>query len=349
MDRCSLRRVGDFAYFFAEAVVAQFFDHNGQSGGDELAPVATVDLAAIERRVPPLAALAVAVLAVSTSAILVRWSEAPSLVKAFYRTLFTTIVLLPLALGRTRDRQTLSAFGRRAAAFDSRDAVFAVGSGLALAIHFGAWFESLRYTSVAASVTLVQSQPVFVAVGAWVLLDERITRRIAAGIAVAVGGMALLAFAGGSGTAATPQPLVGNALAVTGALAYTGYVLAGRSLRQRIPVIPYVIVVYTVCAVVLLAFALARGHALLGYRPREWLLFAGMALGPGLFGHTVVNWALAHVRSSVVSVLLVGEPIGSTVLAAVLLAEFPTAGTVVGGCVALAGIAVTASARAGEE
>ena len=297
-----------------------------------------VSLGTVEQRVPPLAALAVAVLAVSTSAILVRWSSAPSLIKALYRTVLTTLALLPLAVRREQDRQAL-------ASLDRRDLLVAAGSGVALAIHFGAWFESLRWTSVAASVTLVQSQPVFVAVGAWALLDERISGRIATGIGVAVGGMALLAFAGGEGAVATPRPLVGNSLAVTGALAYTGYVLAGRSLRQRIPVLPYVIVVYSVCAGVLLVLAVARGHPLFAYPPREWLLFAGMALGPGLFGHTVVNWALAHVRSSVVSVSLVGEPVGSTLLAALLLAELPTLGTVVGGCVALVGIALTASAR----
>ena len=290
---------------------------------------------------PPLAALAVAVGAVSTSAILVRWSGAPSLVKAFYRVLFTTALLAPLAVRRPKDRRAFARLG-------PRDGAVAVASGIALAVHFAAWFESLRWTSVAASVTLVQSQPVFVAVGAWALLDERITGRIVAGIGIAVGGMALLSFTGGTGAVATPRPLLGNGLALIGALAYTVYVLAGRSLRQRIPVLPYVIVVYGVCAVVLGAVAVARGHPLVGYAASEWLLFLGMAVGPGVFGHTVVNWALAHVRSSVVSVSLVGEPVGSTVLAAVLLTEIPTAGTVVGGCVALAGIAVTASARRGE-
>jgi len=302
-----------------------------------------VDLAAVEERVPPLAALAVAVLAVSTSAILVEWSRAPSLVKAFYRVLFTTLLLAPVALGRPSDR---AAFRR----LRGRDLLVAVASGAALALHFASWFESLRWTSVAASVTLVQSQPVFVAVGAWALLDERVTTRTAVGIAVALVGMVVLA--GGDallgGVTQGARPAYGNGLALFGAVCYTGYVLAGRSLRQRFPVLPYVVVVYGVCAVVLLVATVARGHALVGYGGREWLLFAAMALGPGLFGHTVVNWALAHVESSVVSVSLVGEPVGSTLLAAVLLAEVPTATTAVGGVVVLAGIALTARSRADE-
>ena len=298
-------------------------------------------LAAVAERVPPLPALGVAVLAVSTSAILVEWSRAPSLVKAFYRVLFTTALLVPLAGGRASDRR---AFRR----LRGRDLAVAVVSGAALALHFASWFESLRWTSVAASVTLVQSQPIFVAVGAWALLDERVTGRTVAGILVALAGTVLLA--GGDallgGTAVGARPALGNGLALVGAVCYTVYVLAGRSLRQRFPVVPYVVVVYGVCAGVLLVAAVARGHPLLGYGPREWLLFAGMAVGPGLFGHTVVNWALAHVESSVVSVSLVGEPVGSTVLAALLLSEVPTPVTVVGGAVVLAGIALTARERA---
>ncbi|ELZ46632.1 hypothetical protein C465_12191 [Halorubrum distributum JCM 9100] len=286
--------------------------------------------------VSPKAGLAAAVVAVSAGAILVRVSDAPSSVAAFYRVLFTTLPLTAVAAWRYRGE-----FAR----IRSRDLAFAVLSGIALAVHFAAWFESLRWTSVAASVTLVQAQPVFVSIGAWLLLRERVTRRMAAGIAVAVGGMASMSlgdFLGG--VAVGPRPLYGNALALAGAVAAAGYVLAGRSLRQRISLIPYVTVVYGVCVVVLLAFVFAAGHPLTGYPAREWLLFAGLAVGPGLLGHTVLNWALAHLESSVVSVSLLGEPVGATLLAFALLSETPTAVTIAGGCVVLVGIYVTATA-----
>ena len=288
----------------------------------------------------PLVGLAVAVLAVSTSAILVTWSEAPSLVKAFYRVLFTTLLLAPFA------------FSRHAGDFARirrRDVLVAIASGVALALHFATWFESLNWTTVAASVTLVQAQPLFVAVGAWALLDERVTGRTVVGILVAVAGMVVMSVGDlVSGVAvAAPRPLYGNALAVVGAVTAAGYVLAGRSLRQRIALLPYVTVVYSVCALVLLALTVAEGHALLGYPAREWLLFLGMAVGPGLFGHTVINWALAHLESSVVSVSLLGEPVGSTLLALVLLGQVPTLATVVGGAVVLGGIYVTAGSRDG--
>ncbi|MFB6129080.1 MAG: DMT family transporter [Halorhabdus sp.] len=287
--------------------------------------------------VPPLAGLAVAVLAVSTSAILIRWSRAPSLVAAFYRVLFTTLLLAPVAIWRQR-----SAFRR----LSWRDASGAALAGIALAIHFAAWFESLAWTSVAASVTLVQAQPLFVAAASPLVLDERIGSRTAAGIVVAVAGIALMSGADllGAGVLG-PNPIYGNALALLGAVAMAGYVLAGRSIRQRLPLLPYVIVVYTVAAVTLLALLGFEGTPLLTYPPREWLLFLGMAIGPGVFGHTVVNWALAHLESSVVSASLLGEPLGSTLLALLLLGEVPGLATVLGGGVVLSGIVLTTRAR----
>lgn len=287
--------------------------------------------------VPPKTGLSVAVAAVSAGAILVRLSEAPSSVAAFYRVLFTTLPLAAVAALRHR-----RAFGR----IRSRDLAFAVLSGVALAVHFATWFESLRWTSVAASVTLVQAQPVFVALGAWLLLREHVTRRMAVGIAVAVGGMVSMSLGDFfRGMAVGPRPVYGNALALSGAVAAAAYVLAGRSLRQRVALVPYVTVVYGVCTVVLFGFVLATGQPLAGYPSREWLLFAGLAAGPGLLGHTVLNWALAHLESSVVSVSLLGEPVGATLLAFSLLSETPTPVTAIGGCVVLAGIYVTATAN----
>jgi drug/metabolite transporter (DMT)-like permease len=287
-----------------------------------------------QRRVA-LAAVGVAVLAASTSAILIRLSRAPESVMAFYRVSFTILLLLPLTRGA---RGELAGVSRR-------DAVAAVGAGLALAVHFATWFVSVDLTTVAASVTLVQTQPLFVAAGAALLLRERITRWTVAGILVAMVGVATMSAEGLLGMTAAPAPLAGNALALLGAVAAAAYVLAGRSIRQRVPVVPYVLVVYAVAAAGLLAVALGQGVPLLGYPPREWLLFLGMALGPGILGHTLINWALEHVESSVVSVSLVGEPVGSALLAALVLAEIPGALTVVGGAVVIAGIVVTARSR----
>ena len=204
-------------------------------------------------------------------------------------------------------------------------------------------------------MSLVQSQPLFVAVGAWALLDERLTKRMLVGIGVALVGAAamslgdpLLAALGlindGGGLSGTST--YGNLLALVGAVMAAAYVLAGRSLRQRISLVPYVVVVYLACSAVLLAIAVGQGAPLVDYPRREWLLFLGMAIGPGIFGHTVINWALAHLESGIVSVSLLGEPVGSTLLAVLLLpGEIPTPTTVVGGTVVLFGIYLTAAAR----
>ncbi|WP_089383799.1 DMT family transporter [Halorubrum vacuolatum] len=292
-----------------------------------------------EPRVPPIAGLVTAVIAVSAGAILVRWSNAPSSVAAFYRVLFTTLPLLPIAGWRYRDH-----FRR----ITVRDLAFATLAGIALALHFATWFESLEWTSVAASTTLVQAQPVFVAVGAWLLLRERVTRRMVLGIVVAVTGMAAMSLGDLlGGVLVGPRPLYGNALALIGAVMAAGYVLAGRSLRQRVALVPYVVIVYGVCTLTLLALVSVEGHSLIDYPAREWAIFVGLAVGPGLFGHTVINWALAHLESSVVSVSLLGEPVGATILALMLLNEFPTVYTVFGGIIVLTGIYLTTTDAGG--
>lgn len=307
----------------------------------------------------PLLALVVAVVGVAWSAILIRWSDAPSDVIAFYRVLFTLLAVAPIALIRHPD-----SFDRIA----RRDLVVATVAGVALAVHFLAWIESLSWTSVAVSVTLVQTQPVFVALGAVIALDERVDRRTIVGIGIALGGATAMTLVQSDASLPTGgSALVGSTLAVLGAVAAAGYVLAGRSLRQRIPILPYVTVVYAACCGTLFVavaldtaaiggalggdtppttpHALVDPDAFLGYPAREWLLFLAMALGPGLLGHTVVNWTLEHLRSTVVSVALLGEPVGATVLGVVLLGEVVGLGVVAAMAIVLAGIYVTATAR----
>ncbi|MDJ1430643.1 DMT family transporter [Halostagnicola sp. A-GB9-2] len=284
----------------------------------------------------PVAALAFAVFAASTSAILVRWSTAPSSVAAFYRVLFTTAIVAPIAFAFHREE-----FGR----LSSRDLGFASLAGVALAIHFVSWFESLNHTSVAASVTLVQTQPIFVAIGAALLLGERVNRQTVIGIVVALAGATAMSFGDAGQAPLSDATAYGNSLAVLGAITVAGYVLAGRSIRQRVSLFPYVTVVYTTCVVTLFVLVGTQGHDYVAYPAREWLLFLGMAVGPGIFGHTIINWVLKHLESVVVSVAWLGEPVGATILALALLAEVPDAVTVVGGGIVLAGIYATTIER----
>lgn len=289
----------------------------------------------IGRHIDPLLALGVAVFAVSTSAILIRAGDAPKPVMAFYRVLFTTVLLFPFLRGNTG---AIRRIGRH-------DLVSALIAGVALAAHFATWFESVDRTSIAASVTLVQTAPIFVAIGATVLLDEPPSTRTIVGIAIAAVGSVVMSAGGLLAPPDVPAPLLGNTLAIIGAIMAAAYVLAGRTIRQRVSLIPYVLVVYTVCTTVLFGYVLTVGAPLTGYPAHEWGLFLAMAVGPGIFGHTVINWSLKYIESSVVSVTLVGEPVVATVLAFLIFTELPGIGTIIGGAIVLGGIVLTARGR----
>lgn len=294
-----------------------------------------------ERRASVLTIVATAVIVASTSAILVKWSHAPSVVKVFYRLLFTTLLIAPVALWRYRGD-----FG----ALSRRDLTVAIVTGVALAAHYLLWFESLNWTTVAASVTLSQTQTIFVAIGgAWVL-DERVSTRRVIGILIGFFGAAIISTGGVFVTdlLGGSNPLLGNTLALSAGILFAGYLLAGRSLRQRVAVVPYMGIVYGVATVVTLVLALGSETriALTAYPVREWLLFLGLALGPSVFSQGLVNWALAYIESSTVSVAFLASPVCSTLLAIAFLAEYPGPITVVGGSMVLFGIYLTIKSRA---
>jgi drug/metabolite transporter (DMT)-like permease len=284
--------------------------------------------------------LATAVLGISISGPLVRLSHAEPLAIAVWRMGLTLVVVLAaLALtGSWRQLRGLAA----------GDLLAAFGAGAFLAMHLWSWIVSIGMTSVAASVVLVNVHPVVVALGSAIWLGEKPTRAQVIGIAVALGGAVLIGFGdahgGANDIADGSRALRGDALAVFGAIAVALYLLLGRRLRQKLGVWPYVTLVYGVCFLLLLGVALAQGVTLAPQPPRELALFAAMALGPTILGHTAYNWALRHVRAYVVSVTVLGEPVGATLLAALIpsIAEVPGALTLAGGAVVLAGILLTA-------
>lgn len=286
----------------------------------------------------PLAGLAVAVLAGSIAPVLIRWSRAPSVAIVFYRLVFTSLFVAPAVL--LWFREDLLALSRR-------DALAAAAAGAAMGVQLSAFFESIRWTSVAAAVTIAQTQTLFVAVGAYLLLDERITARTVLGVAVAFLGVAGMVTGGlvSPDLLVGADPLLGNALALAAGALFAGYLLAGRSLRARVHLFPYVLVISAVAALVVLGLALADGTAVApaAYPPREWAIFLGVALGPGLVTHTLINWSLKYLESSAVSVTLLLFPVVSTAYGVALLGEVPDPVTVAGGAVVLAGIYVTLS------
>ena len=273
--------------------------------------------------------LAAAILGISVSGPLARLSSAAPLAIAAWRlTLALGVIgLFVLGTGSWREYRTLA----------RRDLAVASVAGAMLALHFWSWIASLRYTSVAASVVLVNLHPVVIVAGSALFLHERPTARQLVGIAIAMLGAVVIGYGdAGQGGAVGADALLGDALAVLGAFTVGVYYTAGRSLRQRLSLWPYVALVYGACLVVVLALALATGVPLW---PQP---VAGIAVGPMLLGHTGFNWSLRYVPAYVVSLAILAEPVGATLLAAFLpsIAETPSAWTLAGGAVILAGLVV---------
>jgi drug/metabolite transporter (DMT)-like permease len=283
----------------------------------------------------PYAAIALAVVSVSFSAIFISWSTSPFITIALYRLALASLILSPFALW---DRAVLFALTRK-------ELLGMMGVGAILATHFTLWIGSLKLegvsVSVASSVILVTSHPLLVGLLSHFVLRERLNARMALGIGLGFGGVVVIAIADSTARSAS---LVGDLLAFLGGVAAGFYFLAGRRLRQRIPLIAYAFVVYVTATGVLFLYALVLHESLVpvGQVPREMVLFLAMALIPQIGGHTLYNWSLRWISAPVVSLSLVGEPIGSSLLAWVLLNQVPGIAVAVGGALALAGIYLTA-------
>jgi drug/metabolite transporter (DMT)-like permease len=269
--------------------------------------------------------LAVGVIAVSFSAVLVRLADAPGLAQAFYRCAFAAAVVLPIGVIRHADVYRSLSRPRWG---------LALVSGLFLAGHFATWIPSLSYTSVAASTVIVTTQPLWVALFGGIA-GERTSRRALVGIAVALVGTLVITGGdlGGGGRA-----LVGDLLALAGAVCAAVYVLAGRKLRQELSVVVYTSIVYTTAALTLAVCMAVSGTRFAGYPAKTWLLFALMTIGPQFLGHSVFNYVLGEVQASVVAIAVMAEPVGATLLAMAILGEIPTSGAVFGGALILGGV-----------
>jgi drug/metabolite transporter (DMT)-like permease len=214
-------------------------------------------------------------------------------------------------------------------------------SGLFLAVHFACWMASLKLTTVAASVVLVNTMPLFAALGATLFLKEPVRGRQWLGIALAVAGVLLISLESPQLVAKEHQA-VGNLLALVGAASGAGYYVIGRSLRRKASLWAYVTPVYSVSALSLGVFAVLGSVALAPFPWTDWLIFALLAVVPGLLGHTLLNWSLRWLSAPLVNVIALGEPVVAAILAAVIpqIAELPGPWTMTGSAVIITGIAV---------
>jgi drug/metabolite transporter (DMT)-like permease len=217
---------------------------------------------------------------------------------------------------------------------------FSLLIGAALAAHFSLWITSLTLTSVASSVVLVTSHPFFVALISAFFFKETLGRRSQVGIVLSFCGIIVLSY---SDLVHAHTHFVGDALAFLGGLAAGIYILGGRRIRQQLSLTVYVFLVYGMCALILLFLSLSFNAKLLPISEKEAALFLLMVLFPTYLGHTLYNWYVKYVKAAVVSVSLVGEPIGASVLAMVVLHEAPGIPIILGGAICLMGIYMVAS------
>lgn len=278
--------------------------------------------------------VAIGLVAISSSAVLVRLADAPAFAIAFYRCFLAALVLVPIGLLRFRFRDEYRSL-------DGSMWRLAVLSGLFLGGHFATWIPSITMTTVAASVVLVQTQPIWVAL-LGPIFGERMARGALVGVAIALVGTVVISggdFAGGG------EALMGDLLALTGAVLVAGYTIIGRKVRQQVSVVTYSGIVYTVAACVLAAVMLVSGTPFLGYPAETWFFFVVITIGPQFLGHTMFNYLLGDLSAAVVAVVLMLEPIGAGLLAYIFLGEVPPGATLVGGVLILAGVLLAVRAE----
>ena len=282
------------------------------------------------------------ILAVSTASIFTRFAQVytSSIVIAAMRLTFASLILAPIAL--TRHRTEIRSVKRG-------DLLLGVFSGIFLALHFASWISSLEYTSVASSVVLVTTTPLWVALLSPLVLKEPISRLVVMGMVLALLGGILIGLADAcrwqNGFSCSTmadyfqgQAFWGNFLALAGAWMAAGYLLIGRRLRAKLSLVPYIFIVYGISAGVLLALMVLSGQSALHLPAAAYVWMLLLAIIPQLLGHSTFNWALKYLPASMVAITLLGEPIGSTILAFIILDETPSSAELVGAVLILAGI-----------
>lgn len=272
-------------------------------------------------------ALFFSVLCMSTSSIIIRYCAAPALIISLYRCIFTAGIAAGLGSTSPGGIRELS----------RRDLGFILGSGIFLALHLGFWITSLGYTSISSSVLFTNLQVIFVLVLSAILLKEKVNRWVSGGILTALLGSTLIV----QGDLQSGR-ILGDMLALLSGLFVACYFLIGRKVRVRVDVWTYTALAAGTAAVVLLIACLAAGYSLTGYSRLDWLLFLLQAAGPGIIGHASLNWALKYVKAPIVSVSVLGESVGASLLAFLVFKEALAWYQLLGGLFILSGIYIAA-------
>ena len=275
----------------------------------------------------PIIMIVIGILGISLSSIFVKYSAAPSALTAAYRLVWTVLLMLPVVFGKQKVRQELTHIPMKLV-------LLSCLSGLALAVHFVLWFESLKHTSVASSTTIVCTEVIWVCLGYCLFLKGRLTRKAATAIAVALLGSVLIAYSdSGSGA-----QLYGDILSLLAAIAVAIYTLIGRTVRERVSTTVYTFLVYTTCAAVLLVTCLVQGHGPLEYGSSAIIVGLLLAVFSTILGHSIFSWCLKYFSPAFVSASKLCEPVVAAIFAAFLFAEIPTLLQILGGALILGGV-----------
>ena len=275
----------------------------------------------------PYIALACGVVALSLSAMFVRWADAPGPITGFYRLFFATIFLTPFFIQKQS----------RSASIPISHLIFPLMGGLFTAFDFAFWNSSLAFTTAANATLLGNTAPLWVALGAWLLFHERLNAAFWLGLALALGGAALIM---GLDFVLHPRIGLGDAMACTAGIFYAGYMLTTQRGRRHFDPFRYTWLMCVAASLGMLVINLILRNPLTGYDNRTWLVFLGTALISQTVGYISISYALGHLPARIVSPTLIGQPILTTLLAIPLLGEIPNLWQALGGLIALAGIYV---------
>lgn len=275
----------------------------------------------------PFAMIVIGVIGISLSSILVKYSPAPSAVTAAWRLLWTVILMTPVVFGSSALRRELAGAG-------FKNACLSALSGIFLAIHFAAWFESLHHTTVASSTTIVCTEVIWVSLGFRLFLKGHISKKAMVAIAVTLCGSVLIAYADSE----SGMHLYGDLLALIAAIAVAVYTLIGRVVREKLSTSVYTYIVYCACAVSLLILCGTQRESLFAYGAAASLTGLLLAVFSTILGHSIFSWCLKFFSPSFVSASKLSEPVVAAVLAGFLFGEIPTALQILGGVLILAGV-----------
>ncbi len=262
----------------------------------------------------------------SLSSIIIRFSTAPSLVISSYRMLFTCIMLLPVII-KNRDEFT---------ELNKKNLILCIISGVFLAFHYATWISSIKLTTIANSTILVSCSPIFVALANYFIIKEKLSKKMIISIAVSLAGTIIIALE--SADASAGNMMLGNMLAFLGAIFVAGYLVIGGIVRKNLSAGAYVFIVYSVSAVVLFIMCLLSGTSIYPYPPREFILFISLAFFCSILGHTLYNYMVKYVSSTLISVSTLSEPIFASLMALLIFKEIPSLYTLFGGIIIIAGI-----------